>query len=227
MLAKLTLLSTWGDSYYEPVDSWLGVAASGEYLFNTDNIVDMVVQGTTDSQCVYKLNMKDDASPQFTLLVDEANAAIVTLSDATPAHQLILLNVYEGAYTFIGAAGLSTTAHYFNVKDIVFGNENNAGDKTRILVCEGGFAVRPFIVDHNIDQIVDIADTATTTTSSTSSTSTSSTSTSSTSTSSTSSSSTSSTSTSSTSTSSTSTSSTSSTSTSSTSTTSTSTTTIA
>ena len=227
MIAALTILSSWGESYYSPVESLLGINSSTSYLINTDNIVKFKTQGTTDTQLEYKLNRHEDNSPEFTLLVDESTAAITTLGAATLASQMILLNVYDGALTFIDIVGMSTTAMYFNISDIVWGNENEAGTATRLLICEGGFTVKQFIVDHNISQIVDTGDTGTTTTTSTSSSSsstssTSSTSTSSTSTSSTSTSSTSSTSTSSTSTSSTSTSSTSSTSTSSTSSTSTS-----
>ena len=226
MIGKLTILSTWGDSYYSPVESLLGVAASGTYLINTDNILKFKVQGTTDTQLEYKLNIHEDNSPEFTFLVDNSNAALVLLSEATPASSMLLLDVYEGAQNFIEMEGLSTTEIYFNVKDIVWANENHAKTATRILVCEGGFAVHQYIVNHNLDQIVDLADTGTTstTTTSTSSTSTTSTSTTSTSTTSTSTSSTSTTSTSTTSTTSTSTTSTSTTSTTSTSTTSTSTT---
>ena len=227
MLGKITLLSTHGFPYYSNVESWLGgLDASTEYLVNTDNILKFKLWSTTDTLLEYKLNVFEDASPEFLLLVDETNAAIVTLSEATPASLMITLDVYEGALTFNDVSELSTTAIRYNIKDIVWGSENEAGNVTRLVVCEGGFGVKPIFVDHNLDQIVDLSDTGTTstTTSSTSSTSTTSTSTTSTSSTSTSSTSTSSTSTTSTSTSSTSTTSTStsSTSTSSTSTSSTS-----
>ena len=219
MLGKITLLADYGSPYYESVESWLGgLKASTEYLCNLSNIVKYKAWDTNDSLIRFKVNRYDDSSPEFKLLVDETTAELETLANATPASVMVELDVYEGALTFNDISELSTVAHYFNVESIVWGSENEAGTCTRILVCEGGFTVRVFFVDHNIDQIVDLADTGTTTTTTSSTSSTSSTSTSSSSTSSTSSSSTS---TSSSSTSSTSTSSTSSTSTSSTSTTST------
>jgi hypothetical protein len=214
MLAKLTVLSTFGFPYYQPVESILGIDASGGYLVNTDNIGPIKVSGTTDSIFKYKLNLND-----------ETKAAIIVLSDATPASAMISLPIFKGANTFNDITSDSTTTDVmFNLKDIVWGNSNEAENITRILVCEGGFGIKRFFVNYSIDAIVDVADTGTTTTSSTSTSSTSTTSTTSTSTTSTSSTSTSSTSTSSTSTSSTSTSSTSTSSTSSTSTSSTSTT---
>jgi len=218
MIGKITILSTFGEPYYSPPESLLGTEPSTGYLINTDNIMPMKVYSTADTVLDYKLNKHDNRSPEFKMIVDETNTAITTLSDATPDSNMIPLPVYEGALTFIDLTGLSTTVKYYNITNIVWGNENAAGTVTRLLITEGGFTVYPIFVNYSIDQIVDIADTGTTTTSSTSSTSTSSTSTSSTSTSSTSTTSTSSTSTSSTSTRSTSTSSTSTTSTSSTST---------
>lgn len=219
MLGKITLLSTYGFPYESVTESWLGgLDASTEYLINLDNAVKMKVSGTTDSFLEYKLNLKEDSSPKFNFIVDETNAQLVTLAEATPDSLMIELNVYEGALTFNDITGLSTTAIRYNISDIVWGSENEAGTCTRLVITEGGFAVKPIFVDHNIDQIIDLADTGTTTTTTSSTSSTSTTSTSSTSTTSTYTTSTSTTSTSSTSTSSTSTSSTSSTSTSSTST---------
>jgi len=172
MLGKLTILSTFGDSYYDAVESMLGLSASTEYLVNTDNIIKFKLQGTTDSYIKYKLNIYEDRSPEFILLVDETNANIVTLADATPASVMLALQVYEGALTFGDCASLSTTTYYYNIDSIVWGSENEAGTITRLLVAEGGFAVKAIFVNHDIDQIVDWADTGSTTTTSTSSTST-------------------------------------------------------
>ena len=237
MLALVTILSDYGAPYYAIQQSAPRGDASEVVLINTDNIIEYKAdeESSSDTFIHYKMNLFDDASPEFWLKIDETAAALKILADTSAASNMITLPVFEGAYTFGDVTGLSTTDTIFNIQHIVWANESQNGHMSRIWVAEGGFAVKPFIVDYSIDAIVDVGDTGTTTTSSTSSTSTSSTSTSSTSststsststistsTSSTSSTSTSSTSTSSTSTSSTSTSSTSSTSTSSTSSTSTS-----
>ena len=205
MLAKLSTLSTWGGSAYPLVDSLLGLKASKSFIINTDNIVKYNVYNTSDSKVYYKLNYFDDRSPEFLLIVDETNAQIKTMADATAANHLMPLSVYEGALTFFDVSDIdSTTTRYFNVRNIVWAIEDETPTATMILVQEGGFGLQKYFVSQTLDKIIDIADTATTTTSSTSTSSTSSTSTSSTSTTSTSTTSTSSTSTSSTSTSSTS-----------------------
>lgn len=172
MLAKLTILSAWGDSYYAPVDSLLGLKASKEYIINTDNIVKSKLQGTTDSQLLYKLNKQDDEAPELTLLVDEADATITTYADTSPASQFITLAVYEGATTFGDVPYLSTVDTMFRIDEIVWCNRNEDDTATRILVCEGGFTVRAFWVNQTLDRIIDLADTgtSTTTTSSTSTT---------------------------------------------------------
>ena len=223
MLGKITLLADHGFPYYEGVESWLGgLKASTEYLINLSNIVQYRAWDTNDSLIRFKLNLEDDSSPEFLLLVDETTAALKTLADAVPASEMVTLDVFEGAYTFIDVPDCDTVEYDFAIKHILWGSRNEANTATRLVVAEGGFIVRVFFVEQTLDAIVDLADTGTTTTTSTSSTSTSSTSTSSTSTSSTSTTSTSSTSTSSTSSTSTSTSSTSTSSTSTTSTSSTS-----
>ncbi len=179
MLGNVTTTSTFGSSYYQAVDSVLGLKSSTEYLINTANILKMKSWSTDDSYLLYKLNLNEDSSPEFILIVDETNAAINTLDQATAESDFIYLEVYDGAITFNDLSDLSTTTTQFRVQDIVWGNENNAGTDTRIWVCEGGFALRSFFVSESIDQIIDLADTGTTTTttSSTSSTSSSSTST--------------------------------------------------
>ena len=170
MLGKVNTTSTFGSSYYQAVDSMLGLKSSTGYLINTKNILKMKAWETNDSYLYYKLNLYEDASPEFILIVDETNAAINTLDQATKYSEMITLSVYEGAVTFNDVSDLSTTDYRFNVDDIVWGNRNNAGTATRILVCEGGFTLRQFFVDQRIDEIVDLADTGTTTTTTTSTT---------------------------------------------------------
>ena len=219
MLILVSTLSTFGGSAYPLVESLLGLKASKSFVINSDNIIKYKAYDTTETYMRYKLNKKEDRAPEFSLIVDQTNAAIKTASDATPANALIALSIYDGALTFSDVSDIaSTTDVRFNVEDIVWAIRDEDNTATMLLVEEGGFTVRKYFVSQTLVNLIAIADTGTTTTTSTSSSSTSSTSTSSTSTSSTS---TSSTSTSSTSTSSTSTSSTSTTSTSSTSTSST------
>ena len=195
----------------QPIDSQVQERLSTSYLINTDAIIEMEDQTllqVVKTRILYKFNVYDDRHPEFVFTVDDTVSAIKTLADATPASPKLALSVFENVQSFAGVTGVTAVTWYFNVADIVWAENGPSDDYCRIWILKGGHNVVPYIVDHNIDQVIDLADTATTTTTSTSSSSTS-TSTSSTSTSSTSSTSTSSTSTSSTSTSSTSTSSTS------------------
>lgn len=178
MLAKLNVLSAFGNPYYQPVDSVIATEASGGYLVNTENIGPVKVFGTTDSIFDYKLNLNDDRSPEFKLKVDETKAAIIVLADTSPDSKMISLPVFLGALTFNDIETDDTTTDVmFNVKNIVWGNENPAANITRILVCEGGFAIHQYFVDYSIDAIIDVVTTGTTTTTTTSTSSTSTTST--------------------------------------------------
>jgi len=126
----------------------------------------------------YKFNVHDDRMGPFIFDVNETLAAINTLADATPASPKILLNVFEKIQTFDMIPNDTAVATYFNVVDIVWAEDDPTGNYCRIWISKGGHSIIPYIVDHNIDQIVDLGDTGTTTTSSTSTSSTSSTTTS-------------------------------------------------
>ena len=213
MLAEVTTYTT---SRNQPVDSQVELRLSTSYLLNTDFIIEMEDESTLAlviTKVVYKFNVYDDRIPEFTFQSGDTIASLVTLSDAIPASTKLDLTVYDDIQTFDKIPYATTTTWFFNLEDIVWGEDDNTGNYARIWVKTGGHSLTPYIVDHTIEQLVDLADngptTSSTSTSSTSTSSTSSTSTSSTSTSSTSSTSTSSTSSTSTYTTSTSTSSTS------------------
>ena len=187
MLGKITTLSTLRP---QPVDSQLEVKASTEYLINTQNIYTIKVYATDDSLIDYKLNKHEDRSPQFELTCSETNAQVQALSDVSPSSLKLLLNVHEGALTFADCADIATTAKYYNVADIVWVQENNAGTRVFMLIEEGGWGIFKIFVDYSIEQVIDLYTSGATTTTTTTSTSTTTTSTSTTSTSTTSTSST-------------------------------------
>ena len=165
MLIQVTTLSTFGGSAYPLVDSLLGLKASKGFIVNGDNIVKYKLYDTDDTYMRYKLNKNDDEAPEFSLIVDEANATIKTACDATPASNLITLSVYEGALTFGDVANISSTTDIrFNVSDIVWGIDDETPTATMILVEEGGFTIRKYFVSQTLEEIIDIADTGTTTT---------------------------------------------------------------
>ena len=179
MLGIVTTLSTLGSTAPQPVDSQVELRPSKEYLINTDNIVSLKVYSTNDSDIRYKLNPEEDLSPDFHLRVNETNAAIDTLADTSAASNMVVLNVFytdynEDPLTFAECVGLSTTAKYFNITDIVWGEENASGNKSMLLIAQGGNKVKKIFVDHGLQMLKDLIETGTTTTT-TSSTSTTST----------------------------------------------------
>jgi len=171
------VISTFTTLEPQPVDSQVEERASTSYLINTDCIIEMVDQSdlpTVTTELRYKFNVHEDRQVPFKFDVNETLAAIQTLTDATPASPKIALSVLEDIQTFDLVSNATAVTWYFNVDGIVWGEDDPTGNYARIWVTEGGHDVKPYIVDHNISQIVDLADTGTTTTttSSTSSTST-------------------------------------------------------
>lgn len=159
----------------QPLTPKVQLIASQPYLIQTNNIVNLKVSGTTDSLVEYALSSADDRLLPFEFIADETNAAIQTLADATKANNSIQLGVFENSLNFADIANDTAVNHYYNVDDIVWGENNVAVTYSRLLIQVAGFGLKVIYVDSNIYQVVDIADTGTTstTTSTTSTTSTS------------------------------------------------------
>jgi len=164
----LGLVTTLEDLRPQPVDSQIEVKPLTEYIINTLNIQQMEVYNTHDSLILYKLNRHEDRTNYFELAVEETNAAIQILADVDPESNLLPLDVFEGALTFADCADITTTAKMFNIDEIVWIEENNAGTISMLWLCEGGWNLFKIFADHNIGQIVDLNTTGTTSTTTTS-----------------------------------------------------------
>ena len=204
MIGQVTTLSTLKP---QPVDSNIELLASEVYLINTNNNLDVKLEGTTDSLITYTTNKHEDRALQFKFTVTETNAQVKALADVAVDSNVVILPVFPNAVSPADIANDTAENWYFNVDQIVFAANDSTDAYARVLFEYGGMHTKWYWVNYNIQQILDEITTGTTstTTTSTSTTSTSSTTstTSTTSTSSTSTTSTSSTSTSSTSTTST------------------------
>jgi len=159
MLGKVTTLAT---LEAQAVDSQVELRASTGYLINTLNIAEMKVEGATDSWIHYKFSLNEDRSPEFILTVNETNAAIQTLADATLNSQKVILNVFENIESFNQASTETAVAWSFNVNDIIWGEEDGTAAYTRMWYAIGGKQAKAVIVDHSIAQIVGWADEGTT-----------------------------------------------------------------
>lgn len=178
MLGLVNTLSDLGTTAPQPIDGILQLKASTKYLIQTDCITKMKVLGTTDSDLRYKLNPKEDKSPEFILRVNETNAQVTAIADTAAASNMIALDVFLNEYgedvlTFAEAelSTTSTTTKYYNIEDICWGEQNADENKSMLLINEGGWDTRKIFVDSDLDKIEDLAETGTTTTT-TSSTST-------------------------------------------------------
>jgi len=175
MLGIVNLLSTYGLVSARPVDSQIEGKPSQKLIINTDNIVRMKLNDDGDSELKYKLNPNEDRSPEFTLIVNETNAAIQTLADTAAASNMVLLDVYLNEYsedvmTFAecGLATSSTTAKYYNIEDIMWIEENDDQNLSMMWVRVGGQSLNKIFVDHELEKIKDLVETGTTTTTTTS-----------------------------------------------------------
>lgn len=169
----LGIITTLSSITTQPVESRLELKASTRYIIQTDNITKLKVQGTTDSYMRYKLDRFEDRSFPETILANETNAQVQAMSDVAAASNMVLLAVYEGATSFSECTG-STTNKYFNVSDISWIEENVTSTLSMMWAQRGGWGVKKYFINANLDQIFDevTTGTTTTTTSSTSSTST-------------------------------------------------------
>ena len=179
MLGILDTLSDLGTTAPQPTDSQVQLKPSTSYLVQTNTIVSMKLYSTDDSDLRIKLNPEEDRTPEFILRVSQTNAEIDTIADTSANSNMIPLSVFytdydEDPLNFAECVGLSTETKYFNIDDILWGEENASQNKSMLLISEGGHGIKKIFVDHGLDMIVDIltTGTTTTTTSSTSSTTT-------------------------------------------------------
>jgi hypothetical protein len=159
MLGKITKGST--PTQRQPVDSQVEIALGISYLINTDYIIDVVDQ-TTHRDLRYKFNVYDDRQTDLYIAVTDTASAIQTLADATANSKMVSFDVFEGIQSFNQVTGETAVETTFNVADIVWGEDDPGGDYCRLWYLIGGKEAVPIIVDHTIDQIVEWADTGST-----------------------------------------------------------------
>ena len=129
-------------------------------------MVDKTVLTVTKIEIKYKFNPYEDRSPYFLFDVDTSVSSINTQADATLNSPFLALSVYEGIESFDLVSSVTASTVYFNPNDIVWGEDDSTGAYSRIWVKKGGQSAKAYIVDYNINQILDVADTGATTTAS-------------------------------------------------------------
>jgi len=161
MLGKVTTLAS---IECQPTESRVQLVPSTSYLINCSNIHKLKLYGTTDSLISFKLDLHEDRTYPFTLIVDETNAAIQILSDVAAASNMVALSVFEGCQSFSECSGVTPVTKYFIVEEISWAEDNTDNTITKIWVQRGGWGVKAYFVNMNIDQLYDEITTGTTTT---------------------------------------------------------------
>ena len=156
MLYKATISSF-------PVRHLSKVFSTGAKLINTDYILDMKLYGSDDARIDYQLRSRFDRDTKFQFIVTDTLAQVVAGSNVSANSAIMALPVFEGDDTTSAAV-----THYFNVEDVAWAE--NATTTTSYVYVQEGADLKTYIVDYNIDQIMDIATSGTTTTTTTTTT---------------------------------------------------------
>ena len=161
------IISTLSSIECQPVYSLVELSPSTDYVIQTENIVKMRVYSTDDSILRYTWNRHDDQRHSEEIIVSQTNAEVAALADVEADSNVILLPVFEGAVNFAETASMTAVNTYFNVSDISWISENSDGTLAKMFVVEGGFKEKQYIINYNLDQIMDICTSGSTTTTTT------------------------------------------------------------
>lgn len=157
MLAKVVLSDKIGGIHWNITDG-------GSYIINPNRIKDLKVWDTNKSEFLYAFCPEDDKGDRATFRSTTTVANLIIAADASVDSKVIGLKVYEDDDTTSAAV-----VHYFQVKDIVL-IEGYGDYMSWAHIAQGGDRVTRFLLDYNLDQIIDVASTGTTTTTTTTTT---------------------------------------------------------
>ena len=154
MLAKVVLSSKIGGLHWD-------ITEGDSYIINPNRIKDLRVYDTNKSKFLYAFSPEADKGDRVTFISTTTVANMITAADASLDSSIIGLKVYEDDDTTSSAV-----VHYFQVEDIVL-IEGYGSHMSWAHIAQGGDRVARFLLDYNLDQIIDVAATGTTTTTTT------------------------------------------------------------
>ena len=128
-----------------------------EYLINPNRIKELETFDSTGSQFLYIWNPEDEKCDAMYFQSTDTVASIISAADDSPNSSFVALSVYEDD----DRDELPVTK-YYRVDDIVFGVERT--NFSELWVAHGGKRVVRILVYHDLDAILNLADTGTTTT---------------------------------------------------------------
>lgn len=139
-------------------------ADTGSRIFNTDYIVGAKTVETSKTEFLYNANPRDRRSLPQKIRVTDGIATIKTAFSAT------WQNNYLDLPSFPNNDATESAVTKTNAKEsILYAKPDPSSPTTRsyVYVLEGAFKAEKLLVDYNLDQIIDIADTGATTTTTT------------------------------------------------------------
>lgn len=150
MLAKLTLLAE--TSFPQSGGFPFPLKASTAYLFQTNNILDLKVYGTTDSEFTYLFSPEDKQTSRAVIRVDEAYSAIAAIATSDEVNRLIALSVIKDK------DGEDVTETWYVNHDHIFLADEYDTDKTGIYLRNGGSSYKYIVVTESLDEIITLTD---------------------------------------------------------------------
>lgn len=150
MLIKLAVSNRVGGLHLETIDGT-------EYIINPNRIKELEAYDTTGSQFLYVWNPEDETSDSMYFQSTESVADIITAADDAPVSAFVALSVYEDDDTTE-----DPVTKYFRVDDIVFAADYS--NYVWIWISQGAKKVTRYLVYHDLDAILNLANTGTTTT---------------------------------------------------------------
>lgn len=133
----------------------------GNMLLNTDYITDAKTVEATKTQFLFTANQRDRRESSALMKSTEAISVIKTAFGATWNTNYLDLPIFED-----NISTKSTETRTFAIQDLAWFTEdrNSATTRSWAYILEGGFKIRKYLIDYNLDQILDLADTGGTTT---------------------------------------------------------------
>ncbi len=150
MLIKIAISSKVGGLLWETSDGT-------SYIINPNRAKELKVSGS-GSQFKYFFDPESDKGDYAWVTSTATVANIVSAADDSPNSSFVALNVFEDEDT--NDAPVTT---YLRIDDIAFA-EAYGTNYSWVYASQGGNRMKRFLVYHNLDAIVNLADTGTTTT---------------------------------------------------------------
>lgn len=140
---------------------------TGSRIFNTDYIVEARTVETSKTEFLYQANPRDRRSKTQRIRVTDGIATIKTAFAATWQTNYIDLPIFPNNDSTETAVANTCAKESFCY---AVPDASASTSRSYVHVLEGAFKIKKVLVDYNLDQLIDLADTGATTTTTTTTT---------------------------------------------------------